>query len=235
VPKLAGNLYLVIAAVLTVNYVTDLRTLRTAVFAWLAGTAANILATGVGLVLFFSGLTTLKRNPFLSQFGTLPPGHYPRIRGLFLNADMMGAYMAGAVMIVVAARQMGWISLVAFRWLFAGAIVTAAFSISPALGGLCLVLAIWQSRWPASRARARFLVAAGLAIALIVFIGAPISMTPLTRTSVAETILHPEPSGRLMTWTGAWYTFLAHPWTGQGLESEAARFITSPRPALSRS
>jgi O-antigen ligase len=47
-------------------------------------------------------------------------------------------------------------------------------------------------------------------------------MTPLATTSAVETILHPAPSGRLLTWTGAWHTFQSHPFFGQGLESEVA-------------
>lgn len=221
-PKLAGDLYLILAAVLVVNFVTDREALRRAILAWLTGTAVTILATAAGVILYFSGMTTLKQNPFLSPFGTLPPGHYPRIKALFLNANMMCSYAVIGAMLVIAARQAGWISRTTFGLLLSGAIFAAAFSISPDLGGLCLVLGIWQARLQVSRLRARCIAGAGVAIAVVVFIGAPISMTPLARTSLADAILHPEPSGRLLTWTGAWHTFLKHPWLGQGLESDAA-------------
>lgn len=231
-PKLAGDLYLVIAAALVANYVRSEETLRRAVFAWIAGTVATVAGVGAGLILFLAGRTKPKTNPLLTHFGTLPPGHYPRIRSLFLDANMMCSYMAVAAMIIVAARQAGWISARTFRLLLAATIFAAAFSISPGLGGLCLALALWSAPLQPTPLRARLVAWAGWAIAAVVFIGAPISMTPLTRMSVYETVIHAEPSGRLLTWTGAWHTFLAHPLFGQGLESESAHvhYITASGP-----
>jgi len=251
-PKLAGDLYLIAAAVLVVNYATSPTALRRAVMAWLTGAAVTILATAAGVFLFFFGATSPAQNTLLYHFGSLPPGHYPRIRALFLNANMMCSYMVAATMMVVAARQRtgrdarrqrnlqqqseprgaasscavsgeaGWISRGVFRVMLAGAVATAAFSISPGLGGLFLLWGLWKARSQPTRPKARLAAAAGLMAALAFFISATISPTPMARKSLIEGILHPEPSVRVQTWAGAWHTFVAHPWLGRGLETNAA-------------
>ena len=222
-PKLAGDLYLIFAAVLMVNYVADARALRRVIFAWMAGAAMNIAGAAAGVILFYGGATTERKNPFLFQFGSLPPGHYPRIRALFLNANMMCAYMTASALIIVAAYRAGWISRRWFLLLFSGTLVTAAFSLSPGLGGLFLVVGLWLAQEQPSKQRSRWLAGAGIAAAVLFLAVTLISPTPLARTSLAGTLLHPEPSGRVLTWLGAWHSFLAHPWVGQGIESEAAR------------
>jgi len=221
-PKLAGDIYLILAAALAINYATSLKYLRRVVFAWLAGTVATILGAASGVILFFSGVTSLRKNPFLFTFGTLPPGHYPRIRSLFLNANMMCGYTVASVVILIAAREAGWISRAVFRTLLLGAIATAIFSLSPELGGLFLVLALWQSRLQAPGPRARFTAAAGALAAILFFMSVTISPAPLSRTTLMATLLHPEPGQRVLTWIDGWHTFLAHPWTGRGLDANSA-------------
>jgi O-antigen ligase len=222
IPKAAGDIYLIVAAVLTIQYIDGLESVRRILLAWMTGLTVTGGAATAGVALFFLGQTKLKENPFLSQYGTLPPGHYPRIKATFLNANMMCSYVVCGILLLFAARNARWISRRVFNIVLALALVAAAFSISPGLGGLCLAVGFWLASRDHSGVRNRMVRRLGILIAFVVFAGAPVSFTPLARTSVMQTILHPEPSGRLQTWAGAWNTFRAHPLFGKGLESEAA-------------
>ena len=52
----------------------------------------------VGVVLFYAGRRTPDENFAVSVFGSVPTGDYPRVRGLFLNANMAcGFLIAGLV------------------------------------------------------------------------------------------------------------------------------------------
>jgi len=219
-PKLAGDLYLIGAALMTFNYVSTWTSLRRALLAWIAGVALTILGCAAGLALFVGGKTTIRQNPFLFHFGTLPQGHYPRLRAMFLDANMMCSYVVAGVMVIVAARRAGWISRRVFIVLLSGGIAAAISSLSPVLGGLFLVLALWRAHTDARGTRV--MVTAGILVALLFLAASMVSPATLVKTSLVETILHPEPSSRLLTWADAWRTFLAHPWHGSGTESEAA-------------
>ncbi len=219
--KLVGDLYLVSAAALTVHYVTSIEGLRRTTIAWLAGTTVTAAASVAGVAAFYEGATSPAKNPFLFQFGGLPPGHYPRIRALFLNANMMCGFAIISTALVVAMRQAGWIPKPIFLPLLTSTIAAAAFSLSPGLGGLFLLWAFWRSGVPEERNALRLRRTAGVLAAIAFLAVSTISPPPFR--SLPAAILHLEPSGRLQTWAGAWHSFLRSPWFGIGLEGEAAR------------
>jgi O-antigen ligase len=219
--KLTGIADLVGLAFLTTAFVGSAPALRRACTAWLAGLAITVAAAITGIGLFAAGVTG-PRNVFLYSFGSLPPGPYPRVMALFLNANMLCSYLAAAVTILLAARAAGWIARRAFVILFAGSLVTAAASLSPGLGGMALALAIWYAARlrPDRPGVSRLALAAGWVGAVLMFVAVTISPVGLSARTIAEARL--EPSSRVMTWTSAWRTFRAHPWLGRGPGLEAA-------------
>jgi O-antigen ligase len=220
-PKAAGDIYLIAAAILTVQYIDCLESLRRILLAWVTGLIVTGVTAWAGVTLFFFGRTQLKENPFLFRFGSLPSGQYPRLRATFLNANMMCSYMTCGILLLFAARHAGWISRRTFRILLPIALGATAFSFSPGLDGLCVAMGLWLASRDSFAIRRRIVGGVGLLIAVIGFAVTLISPTPLMRGSVIQTILHPEPSARVQTWLGAWDTFRAHPVFGRGLESDA--------------
>lgn len=94
-------------------------------------------------------------------------------------------------------------------------IVAAAFSLSPGLGGLLLVIAFgaW-CEWHRSRPRLVALAIVGSAIGAALFLLATIAVpTP----GAPFSLWHLRPSSRMLTWIGSFQTFLAHPWLGKGV------------------
>src|SRR6185369_1112139 len=79
----------------------------------------------------------------LSSFGTLPPGNYPRLMATFLNMNMLCNYLSVSVVMLLIARMLGWISGLVFYSILAVVGLTAAFTISPGLGGVALSGGIW--------------------------------------------------------------------------------------------
>lgn len=212
--KLLGSFYLIGLAVLTMLHVQSFGACRRALTAWLAGTVVTVAAAGAGLVLFASGVADPRVNLFLSIHGSLPEGRYPRVMALFLNPNMYCTYMVASLAILITVRHLGWSGRGDLA-LAVAIVVAAAFSLSPGLGGLALVIAFWAwSEARVSRPRlAALAIAAGALVAalfLLATIAVPVSGMPLSPW-------HLRPSSRLLTWIGSFRTFVTHPWFGKGL------------------
>jgi hypothetical protein len=219
--KLPADAYVILGAVMTVGYVSSREALRKALLAWMAGTFATILATAAGIALFAAGVRAPGRNLFLFQFGSLPPGPYPRLRAFFLDGNMFCSYAVVSTMAVVAAYQAGVIGRRTATVLFFGAAVSSILSLSPGLGGLFLAAGLWY--WRSRRVKAA--AGAGILAAVAFLLIATISPTPLRSHSVWGALRHPEPSARVLTWIDAGKTFLAHPFLGRGLDMPAAHVL----------
>lgn len=210
--KLAGSVYLIGLSALAMVQVQSVAALRRALSAWLVGAAATGAAALLGVVLFAGGVADARINLFLSIRGSLPSGSYPRVRGLFLNPNMFCAYLVASLAILVAVRQAGWVGRTVFVSMTMAVVVAAAFSLSPGLGGLLLVMAFftwvrWNDRHPRIvRAVIAVSVAGAVAFLLVMMVSPPTAFAPRFR-----------PSSRVLTWIAAAKTFRAHPWTGKGL------------------
>lgn len=211
--KLLGNYYLFGLAVLTASYVDSLAAARRLVNAWLIGAAVCVSAGLAGLAWFVAGATEPTTNPFLDVHGSLPPGTYPRVMATFINSNVLACYLTATTALLLASNRVQWMTLRPFRWLFGATLVVAAFSWSPGLGGLVLVLGWWGASVlrPTRPRRARVLFSAAL-IAAGLF-GVAVVVSPFGTSG---------PSPRVLTWTSAWRTFVAHPWLGRGLGLESA-------------
>ena len=212
--KLLGDLYLIGLAVLTLLHVRSLDGLHRTLIAWLVGAAVTTVAAFAGLLLFAAGVSDPSVNPFLSIHGSLPDGGYPRVLALFLNPNAYCAYMVASLAILITAAEAGWVRRGAL--VFAAAMtVAAAFSLSPGLGGLLLVIAFgawcrWRRSRPGLVKLAVAVSAAGALLFLVATTAVPVMDRPLS-------FAHLRPSSRVLTWVGSFQTFLAHPWLGKGL------------------
>lgn len=183
--------YLVCVAGLTRRIVE--RSPEAATTAWLAGTGVVVIGSLLGVTTFYLGWSSYVENPLLGHYGSLPPGHYPRVTSLFFNANMLCNYL-------VVAAALAWYR--SYRLLLAGIVDASLFTFSPGLGGMALVLGL-------SARRFRGAAALGITLALLSLAAILVSPVALLKSNL-------EPSGRVLTWTGALKDWAAHPLTGTG-------------------
>jgi O-antigen ligase len=152
--------------------------------------------------------------------GTLPPGNYPRLQMTFMNPNLACNYLTVSLMLLMAARQVGWIDRRKFLLLLPALLIAAATTISPGLGGIILGLGIWC--WLTLRPRnlARLSLLLGICSAVLFVVA--MTVTPILHATAPYLIHLPggivlAPSGRLMIWTDAVRNFVAHPLTGRGV------------------
>ena len=166
--KLVVEAYLLMIAILTFNVVRSDRALKLVTQAWMVGTALTVVAGIAGVILFYCKVGR-EANIFLSHYGTLLPANYPRVRGLFLNMNMCCNYLSVSFLLLLAMRSVGWMGRRAALMLGAAIVMTAAFTLSPGLGGLSLGAGLWF--WCDYRGRGREVAArtallAGIVVAL---------------------------------------------------------------------
>jgi hypothetical protein len=166
--------------------------------AWLAGTAATVVVALVGVVLFYAGRRTPHENFAVSVFGSVPAGDYPRVRGLFLNANMFCGFLIAGLLFalgVLGTRRGG------ARVAIGAIAVVIILTFSPGIGGALLAVALWcvlayQEVWSA---RTRGAVALAGAVGAVTFVVLAATIGP-----------------RGGTWSDAFRTFLDHPFDGVG-------------------
>ncbi|MEA3001437.1 MAG: hypothetical protein QOH81_225 [Sphingomonadales bacterium] len=235
--KLAGEAYLLALPFLIYQLLDGAADLRRAVAAWLAGTLPVLLAGLVALILFY----TDRASPLLQQLlyvsGSLPAGDYPRFQLTFFNANLLCNYLSVGAMLLLAAGRTGLVrpglALAALALLLG----CALFTLSPGLGAITLGLGLWA--WSAQRDRSPALagaaLAAGLAAAALFLLAILPAFqlhptAPFTVELFGRTIA---PGPRVMTWMGAWRTFLDHPLLGRGVGLDACHVWYQP-PAAPR-
>ena len=225
--KLTTQFYLIFLALLTAALVDNESMLRRAVLAWLAATVV-VAAVGIASLLTFPFAAD---NALLDyarfHFGTLPPGHYPRLSLTFFNANMACNYLSVSAGLLLIARARSWVSDARFFVLFTAILISALATISPGLGGVVIVLGVWfwlrqrdgQSVIP------RLVLAATVAVALAFLVA--LAVTPIIHPTapfligLAGTELLLAPSVRFMLWSGALYEFARYPIVGKGLGVDA--------------
>jgi hypothetical protein len=211
--KAPAELYLVTLAAITFVLVDGPARMRLVVRTWLGATGVVVAATMIGILLFFLGFKDRHVNLVLWGFGSLPPGNYPRVKGLFANGNMFCNYLIVSAMLTLAAQQLRLISLRAASLLLAGIGVSMVFTISPGLGGAALCAGLWirtrtrQTRWQIWGA-----------LALVAGIVAAVGFLAVTSVSLGGHSV--QPSSRVLAWMQAWRHFVAHPFFGQGVGTD---------------
>ncbi len=220
--KLLGEFYLILLCILTFNLVQSVNFLKRVTQAWLIGTCLTILASLTGFVLFYFGCKTQDNNYFLSHFGSLPAGNYPRLHALFANANMMCNFLNVSLMLSVLAYKLGWLKKTWSRALHLGIWFAALFTLSPGLGGLFLSLSVclWANFNCSKRKNfTAYALLFGIFPALAFFAVTLISPdTPNTdqdfKSPFAEQKF--EPSVRVLIWQDSLETILQYPLFGKG-------------------
>lgn len=221
--KLATQVYLLSLPFLAYNLVLSLNDIRRVVMWWLVATAIVGFVGTVTLFMFYAGVDPARLSFSLHEHGTLPPGNYPRLQATFLYPALLGNYLTVSLMMVLAARRIGWIGLPLFSLLLVLGGATAAFSLTPGLGGIALGLGLWW--WLSSRRSApitaRLSLIAGMAGALSFVLVA--TVTPMLHPTAPFLIAVPgfgqpfAPSVRMLTWIESVRNFLEFPLLGRGI------------------
>jgi putative inorganic carbon (hco3(-)) transporter len=220
--KFATEFYLIALAAIPLWIIDSEERFRRAVLAWLAGTAVVCLSGLLGLAAFASGHPDALFGLGVTDFGSLPPGPYPRLALTFFNFNMACNYLTGSLALALLAWRSGYIrGGVAIPLLF-GIAFSAALTISPGLGGIALLAGWWfwltqRSRWPliAPSILCVAIVVAALFLLAVAFTFAPHDTAPFVVHGPASLTIYPAP--RLMTWTAALVQFARHPLIGTGL------------------
>lgn len=228
-----GELYLIALAVLTINIVRTPDIMRKVVLVWLAASGVSALISTVAVVFFYLGVTNLITELAFHHFGTLPPGNYVRIQGTFLYPSMLCNYLTVSFLMLLAARRLGWITRMAFVFLSIVFSITAAFTLTPGLGGLLLAVAVWM--WLAMRedgrpVASRLALAAGIIAAIAfqtisTFTPIPLETSPYSLQIAGYRI---DPTPRLLVWTESLQTFFAHPFFGKGVGQNVVEVYFTP-------
>jgi hypothetical protein len=231
VVKLLTQLYLLSLPVIGASLIEDDRDLRRALLWWLGGAAVVALLAITSLFLFFVDPQSSLLAITVNEFGTLPPGPYPRLRVTFIIANMLCNYLTVAIFILFAVRHRGWMGRRIFALLLAGLLISAFFTLSPGLGGVLLGLGLWW--WLALRESrpniARLGLVSGLAVALLALV--LMSFTPIVHPTAPFVIriaildLTLAPSVRLMVWIDALRNFLADPLLGRGIGNDTVHVL----------
>ena len=236
--KLLGEFYLFALAVLTFNFVADKRFYKNIAIAWLIGTALTTLASAAGFALFYFGLKTQPDNYFLSHFGSLPAGNYPRIHALFANANMMCNFLNVSLLLAVLAAHVNWLKKLRAQVLQFCIWFAAIFTFSSGIGGMLLSLGIWY--WAVFKAKQRILfskIALTAAIFLAFSIFCATLISPDTKNTAQEFSIPYaaktlEVSVRVLVWESVFETFKQYPFVGKGILAQGPRNLRHQRRLL---
>lgn len=185
--------------------------------AWLAALAVTVVLGLAGVVLFYAGVSDRAHNPFLWNYGSVPVGNYPRLYVLFRNGNALCNYLIVSVGVALAFARVSPLVLWAG---IAVTLVVAVFTLSPGVGGLLLLLALWLW-W--SRSAPSWLRRAALALGVLAAIGffmlSVVSVVPRGQGELRLGPLDVVPAGspRISVWSSAAQLFAEHPLLGQGL------------------
>ena len=141
-PKLASQIYLLSLPLLVDALIDDLDDLKRVFRAWLAGTAICVAVGVATLVLFVVGVDRAAIDFALHGFGTLPPGAYPRLEATFTYPAMLCNFLTVSLVILLLCLHLRWIGRIAGYTLLAAIMATAAFTLTPGLGGIAACAAL---------------------------------------------------------------------------------------------
>jgi len=220
--KYLGELYLIGLAVLAFNLVTSFEMLKRVVLVWLAASTIVAAAGTMAVALFYLGISNYVTDLAVHGYGLLPPGNYPRIHSTFLYPSMLCNYLSVSVMMLLAAKNLGWVSSRTFAVMLALWSVTIAFTVTPGIGAVVMAFGMWFwlfCRDSDGQALSKLLVAGGALCGVLFIAVSTFSLieTPTSPYFFSIGDLRIDPSPRLLTWQGSLNTFLENPFFGKGL------------------
>ncbi|MBA3577409.1 MAG: O-antigen ligase family protein [Sphingomonas sp.] len=225
--KLLTQAYLLAFPVLTFNLVRTSADLRRLFGWWVAGAAA-VASVGVATLLLFPLLGPDSILAWtLHNFGTLPPGPYPRLELSFSFPSTLANYLGATLMLLLIGYRLCWFSRSTTIVIGAAIVLSAFFALTPSFGSILFSLGGWfwylnRDRSP-KLARAVLLTGCAMPIAAVLLASATPIMHP-----TAPFLFHVPgldvplaPSVRLLAWMEAAENFLASPIVGIGIGLEA--------------
>ena len=168
--KLVVEIYLAGMAMIAFATIRSEEHLRRCIACWLLGTSFVVVASLVGVVMFYLGFRDPHANLLLSSFGSLPPGNYPRLNSLFFNANMYCHYLLVSLCLALVWAQRWGVPRRLTIGLIAAILVGALLSLSPCIGALFgfLGICIWKTTGRSQRPSvARTCGLAGLSVSLL--------------------------------------------------------------------
>jgi putative inorganic carbon (hco3(-)) transporter len=225
--KLATQLYLVGLAVVTAALIDSEAKLRFVAHAWLCATGLLAIVALLSLAAFVVAPDSALLDYSRYHFGTLPPGHYPRLALTFFNVNMLCNYLTVSLGLLFVSRQAGWLSRRTFVLLIVAIGVAAVPTLSPGLGGIVLIAGLWL--WLTERSQSGRLARAAVAVGIAVgaFFVVALGVTPILHSTAPFLIHIPRielvlaPSARFLTWNAAVVEFARHPLVGHGIGIDA--------------
>jgi O-antigen ligase len=230
--------FLMLVFLMTASLASTAAGWRIVLGSWLCGAALTGLLGVVSVALFYAGLKDRNLNVFLWNYGSIPVGSYPRIAGLFQNANMLCNYLV----VSLAAAFAFWPQASASerRLLAIGVAcmaLTSVFTLSAGFAGAAGAAALVWIGWQHARGRLRpwregLVGAAGLLTMLAFVFVSVFLLVPAGQGDVrlGPVDLELQTSGRMATWSAAWQLFLEHPLLGAGLGTGV--LISHPRALL---
>lgn len=214
--RLAGIAYLILLAVIAPTIVTTSDRLRLCVLAWLAGAIIPLIAAFVGIVLFYFAPESFLLPVLTYHYGAVPVGNFPRISSTFISASMFCNYLSVTLMFTLLAAKMKWIGKARAAAIIFVIAVSAAFTVSIALGGVALATGLWLWTTAPERTIGRVgsILSAAIAIAFLAIAPFALSLQPSVNAS-----------SRLLVWRDAVKTLFADPITGNGLGTAVANVM----------
>lgn len=225
--KFLGEIYLVLLAFVTFNFVGNIERAKKLTLAWLAGTIFVLLICLLTIFLFYTGFNNSLAGYFLNHYGTVPVGNYPRLKATFFHSNMLCNYLSVSLMLAFAANKTGWLNPSFCKVLIGLILIFSFFTFSPGLGGIALGLGIFY--WLIFKSAARIFLSkssllSGAAISLVFFCLLFFAMQKHPTAPFVYQIPFIEkefyPSSRVMVWTAALKTFQNNYWNGVGLDQD---------------
>lgn len=229
--KLATQVYLLSLPLLAATLIESVDDFRSVFGAWLAGSAVTAAVGTATVLLFAAGIESSWFDFALHEFGSLPAGNYPRLDSTFYFPALLCNYLAVSLILLLVARRLGWIGGAPFGLLFAAIAVTAAFSLTPGLGGLFLAVGIWGFLLLRRPAPVRAFASLSIGIVAALAFLAAAAVTPYLHPTAPFLIDVPglerpiAPSVRMMIWIDAAETFLRQPLFGAGIGANAVDVV----------
>ncbi len=202
--RLAGEVYLVLLAVITSQVVNDVRRFRLVLIVWLAGSLLPISLALAGIVLYYLAPGNALLELITYHYGAAPAGYFPRINSTFVSPSMFCNYLTVTLAIAVIAGRLGWISRRRTVLMIVAITLAAIFTVSMALGGFFLASGL-LFLWMGGRTKWWAVPCIGLALAFLVI--APIDITGNNWGA----------SSRMLVWSDAFKIFAESPIAGRGL------------------
>lgn len=220
--KYGTEFYLIGLAAVTASIVDSETMFGRAVAAWLAGTTVVALLALAALVAFATGWAPWLLTYSSYDFGSLPPGAYPRLSLTFVFSNMACNYLTVSLGLLFWARLSGYVGRGIFALMLAGILIAALSTISPGLGGIALLggLCLHTMRRGDQPTLARVALVLGIAAAALFLLA--LTVTPVAYPAAPFEMRLPGgialyPSVRILVWSAALEQFLHHPLIGMGI------------------